>query len=243
MLTVSNISFAREIPILKNVEFELAKGEILVVLGPSGSGKTSLLRCLNRLESIDAGAVFLNEINIQTLPVMELRRKIGLVFQTAALIPGTVKENIRIGPALSGKDFQDDACHSLLARMGLSRDYLSRDVETLSVGERQRTALAQALANEPEVLLLDEPTSALDPTAVHTIETLIKTLYRDLNTATILVTHNLEQAKRFNARTLVLVDGEVFAEGNIHDLMESDENLPLMKFFAGRMDRDQLQGP
>lgn len=243
MLTVSNISFSRGKPILKSVSFGLAKGEILVVLGPSGSGKTSLLRCLNRLESIDAGEIFLNEINIQSLPVMELRGKIGLVFQTAALIPGTVKENICIGPTLSGKDFPDDACHSLLARVGLSREYLSRDVETLSVGERQRTALAQTLANEPEVLLLDEPTSALDPTAVLTIESLIQSLHRDLNAATILVTHNLEQAKRFNARTLVLVEGEVFAEGNIHDLMKSDKNPLLMKFFEGRMDQDPLRNP
>ena len=236
MLTVSDISFTRENPILRNVSFELAQGEILVVLGPSGSGKTSLLRCLNRLESIDAGEVFLNGENIETPPVMELRRKIGLVFQTSALIPGTVKENIGIGPALAGKDFPDTNCHSLLAQVGLAHEHLTRNADALSVGERQRVALAQVLANEPDVLLLDEPTSALDPTAVLTIETLIQSLHRKLNTATVLVTHNLEQAKRFNARTLVLIDGEVFAEGNIHELMESEKSPLLTKFFEGRMD-------
>ncbi len=243
MLTVSNISFSRENPILKSVTFELARGEILVVLGPSGSGKTSLLRCLNRLESIDAGEIFLNETNIETLPVMELRRKIGLVFQTPALIPDTVKENIGVGSALAGDDFSDTACHSLLARVGLGNEYFHRNADSLSVGERQRVALAQVLANEPDVLLLDEPTSALDPTAILTVETLIQSLHRELNTATVLVTHNLEQAKRFNARTLVLIDGEVFAEGNIRELMESEKNPLLIKFFEGRMDQDPTKKP
>ncbi len=125
--------------------------------------------------------------------------------------------------------------------MGLGKEYSNRDADALSVGERQRVGLAQVLANEPEILLLDEPTSALDPTAVLTVETLIQSLHQQLNTVTVLVTHNLEQAKRFNARTLVLIDGEVFAEGNIHELMKSEKNPLLTKFFQGRMDQDPSQ--
>lgn len=239
VLNVANISLAREKPVLRNVSFELARGEILVVLGPSGSGKTSLLRCLNRLESVDSGRVLLDGKDTRDLPAMELRRRVGLVFQTPALIPGTVEENVRAGPRLAGEDLAKDACLSLLGRVGLADRYLGRSAETLSVGERQRVALAQVLANAPEVLLLDEPTSALDPTAVLTVETLIQSLHRELNTATVIVTHNLDQARRFGARTLVLDDGKVLGVGPFGELMRSDRDSTLMKFFEGRMDRDE----
>jgi putative ABC transport system ATP-binding protein len=126
--------------------------------------------------------------------------------------------------------------------VGLESEYCGRNVETLSLGERQRVALAQVLANEPDILLLDEPTSALDPTAILVVETLIQSLHNKLNTAMVLVTHNLEQAKRFNARTLVLADGEVLAEGNIRKLMESNANPKLIQFFEGRMESNELKG-
>ena len=242
MLTVANISLVKEKHILKNVSFELACGEILVLLGPSGAGKTSLLRCLNRLDSLDSGNVFLDGTDTRAFPITELRRRIGLIFQAPALIPDTVKKNVCVGPRLAGKNISDEACQSLLSRVGLESEYCGRNVETLSFGERQRVALAQVLANEPDILLLDEPTSALDPTAILVVETLIQSLHNKLNTAMVLVTHNLEQAKRFNARTLVLADGEVLAEGNICKLMESNANPKLIQFFEGRMESNELKG-
>jgi len=243
MLTVTNISLVKEKHILKNVSFELARGEIFVLLGPSGAGKTSLLRCLNRLNSLDSGNVFLDGTDTQALPVTELRRRIGLTFQVPALIPDTVKQNICVGPRLAGKDISDEACRSLLSQVGLKSEYCGSNVGTLSFGERQRVALAQALANEPDILLLDEPTSALDPTATLVVEALIQSLHNKLNTAMVLVTHNLEQAKRFNAHTLVLADGEVLAEGNICKLMESNTNPKLIQFFEGRMESNEPKGP
>jgi len=243
MLTVENISLVKEKHILKNVSFELARGEILVLLGPSGAGKTSLLRCLNRLDSLDSGNVFLDGTDTRALPVTELRRRIGLIFQAPALIPGTVKKNVCAGPRLAGRDISDEACRSLLSQVGLKSEYCGRNVEILSLGERQRVALAQVLANEPDILLLDEPTSALDPTAILVVEALIQSLHNKLNTAMVLVTHNLEQAKRFNAHTLVLADGEVLAEGNICKLMESNTNPKLMQFFEGRMESNEPKGP
>jgi len=243
MLTVENISLVKEKHILKNVSFELARGEILVLLGPSGAGKTSLLRCLNRLDSLDSGNVFLDGTDTRALPVTELRRRIGLIFQAPALIPGTVKKNVCTGPRLAGRDISDEACRSLLSQVGLKSEYCGRNVEILSLGERQRVALAQVLANEPDILLLDEPTSALDPTATLVVEALIQSLHNKLNTAMVLVTHNLEQAKRFNAHTLVLADGEVLAEGNICKLMESNTNPKLMQFFEGRMESNEPKGP
>jgi putative ABC transport system ATP-binding protein len=243
MLTVENISLVKEKHILKNVSFELARGEILVLLGPSGAGKTSLLRCLNRLDSLDSGNVFLDGTDTRALPVTELRRRIGLIFQAPALIPGTVKKNVCAGPRLAGRDISDEACRSLLSQVGLKSEYCGRNVEILSLGERQRVALAQVLANEPDILLLDEPTSALDPTATLVVEALIQSLHNKLNTAMVLVTHNLEQAKRFNAHTLVLADGEVLAEGNIRKLMESNANPKLIQFFEGRMESNEPKGP
>ena len=243
MLTVENISLVKEKHILKNVSFELARSEILVLLGPSGAGKTSLLRCLNRLDSLDSGNVFLDGTDTRALPATELRRRIGLIFQAPALIPDTVKKNVCAGPRLAGKDISDEACRSLLSQVGLKSEYCGRNVETLSFGERQRVALAQVLANEPDILLLDEPTSALDPTSILAVEALIQSLHNKLNMAMVLVTHNLEQAKRFNAHTLVLADGEVLAEGNIRKLMESNTNPKLMQFFEGRMDSDEPKGP
>lgn len=243
LLKVRGISLNKGKSILKNISLEVGRGEILTVLGPSGAGKTSLLRCLNRLETIDGGEIFLDGKDTRTIEIPELRRRMGMVFQTPALSPGSVKENIRIGPKLRKVELSCEECLSLLGKVGLGSNFLNRQVETLSVGEQQRVSLAQVLANRPSVLLMDEPTSALDPTAVLTIENLIKTIHRDLKTATLLVTHNVDQALRFDAQTLVMVGGEALARGNIRDLMNSTDNETLKKFFQGRMDRNPSESP
>jgi putative ABC transport system ATP-binding protein len=229
--------------ILRDVSFTLRRGEILTVLGPSGSGKTSLLRCLNRLETIDVGGeILLDGRDIHTLPVTDLRRRVGMVFQIPALLPGTVDENLRIGPELSGLSvvprqpgqtpmLAESA--ELMAKVGLDPGWLRRPASELSVGEKQRLALAQVLANQPEVLLLDEPTSALDPTSMLKIEGLIRAVHDEFRTATVVVTHNVEQAKRFNGETLVLVSGRVVACGNIHSLLANTDDPALGKFFRG----------
>lgn len=236
LLRVSNIFLAKDKPILNGVSFELKFGEILVALGPSGAGKSSLLRCLNRLETIDSGEIFLDGRETRTIGTVELRRRVGMVFQTPALTPMTVREIVRMGPDLRGQTLAEDECEFLIREVGLGTDFLNRPAETLSVGERQRLAFAQTLANRPEVLLLDEPTSALDQTAVLKIENLIKTIHQDLKTGTLLVTHNVHQALRFNAQTLVMVDGKIVAQGNIQDLTRDAGNETAQKFFRGELD-------
>jgi putative ABC transport system ATP-binding protein len=235
MLRVSNLTLTRDKPILKDLSFEVKPGEMLAVLGPSGAGKSSLLRCLNRLDPADSGEVFLNGAEVQSLDILELRRRMGMVFQTPALIPDTVAANVGLGPSLRHETVSESEIQELLKQVGLPAEIMTRQVETLSVGEQQRVAFAQVLANKPDVLLLDEPTSALDPTAALTIENLIKGIHSRLHTATVLVTHDIPQAIRFNTDTIVMVEGEILARGNIQNLVNDTSNATLQKFFKGEL--------
>ncbi len=234
MLRVSNLSLTRDKAILKDLSFEVAPGQMLTVLGPSGAGKSSLLRCLNRLDTPDSGEVFLNGAEVKSLDILDVRRRMGMVFQTPALIPDTVQANVGLGPSLRHETVSESDIRELLRQVGLNDNFMTRQVETLSVGEQQRVAFAQVLANQPDVLLLDEPTSALDPTAALTIENLIADIHSRLYTATVLVTHDIPQAIRFNTETLVIVGGAVLARGNIRDLVNDTGNTTLQKFFTGQ---------
>lgn len=238
MLRVSNLSLTKGKPILKDLSFEVEPGQMLTVLGPSGAGKSSLLRCLNRLNPADTGEVFLNGTEVRSMDILDLRRRMGMVFQTPALIPDTVAVNVGLGPSLRHQTVSESEIQELLKQVGLPPELMTRQVETLSVGEQQRVAFAQVLANQPDVLLLDEPTSALDPTAALTIENLIKDIHSRLHTVTILVTHDIPQAIRFNTETMVLVDGSVLARGNIQDLVNDTSNATLQKFFKGELSHD-----
>ncbi len=169
------------------------------------------------------------------LDVCSLRRRIGMVFQTPTLLPGTVEDNIGMGPRLEGKAVLQSEIEKLAAEVGLDNRLLTRKSESLSVGEQQRVAFAQTLANHPDVLMLDEPTSALDPTAVLTIEKLILTIHRELKRTIIMVTHNVQQALRLKAQTLVLMNGKVLAQGPIEELVEDQTNETLARFFQGQL--------
>jgi len=188
---------------------------------------------------VSTGTIHLEGRDTGSMEATDLRRRIGMVFQSPALLPLTVRGNIELGPKLHKQPFSDQDCESLIQKVGLPLTYLNRQTETLSVGEQQRVALAQALANEPRILMLDEPTSALDPTAVSTIERLVQSLHKELETAILWVTHDIAQAVRFNARTLVLIDGEILAQGNIRELMESSDNDTLQKFFQGKLEKER----
>jgi putative ABC transport system ATP-binding protein len=209
LLQVNNLTLNLGRPILNNISFRIDRGDILTLLGPSGAGKSSLLRCLNRLMTPDQGDIFLSGKNICALDITELRRKIGMVFQVPSLLPGTVRENIGLGPKLNRRPLSEQECESLIDEVGLGQKFLDRQVELLSTGERQRVAFAQVLANNPQVLLLDEPTSALDPDATQTIEHLIQKLHREKNLGILMVTHDLSQAKRFECEPLVLGNGNL----------------------------------
>ena len=198
--------------LVDHVSFTVYPRDLLAVLGPSGAGKSSLLRMLNRLDEPTAGTVYLHHRSYREIPPRDLRRRVGFVSQRSYLFPGTVGENLCFGPEQCGSTLQEEEVAALLEAVGLV-GYGERNVATLSGGEVQRVAVARALANQPEVLLLDEPTSALDKAARAGVEWHIQRVIGEWGLACVMVTHDEEQARRMAGVALVLGEGRVEAMG------------------------------
>lgn len=192
--------------VLHDIGFRVAPGECFTILGPSGSGKTSLLRLCNRLDDADTGEILLDGSLLAALDPVQVRRRVGMVFQTPVMLGGTVADNITYGASLAGHNINPDV---LLGQVGLNPDLANRNADELSLGQQQRVGLARALANEPEILLLDEPTSGLDIASSRRILKLISTLRQDLGITVIFVTHLLEQAEHLADRVALLADGRL----------------------------------
>jgi putative ABC transport system ATP-binding protein len=186
------------------------------VAGPSGSGKSTLLRLLNRLADPESGVVRYRGDDVRERDPLALRREIGLVPQLPALVPGTVEDNIRFAADL-GERSPD--VRRLLDLAGLGASFADRDAARLSVGEQQRAMLARALALEPRVLLLDEPTSALDATARGAVEATLLDLRERLDVSTVLVTHDLAQARRLAHHVVQLESGRLVGAGAASELL------------------------
>ena len=172
------------------------------------------------------------------IPVQTLRRRIGMVFQTAALFEGTVLDNVLYGPRLQGAQLGGGFASELLERVGLPREFAAKPVAELSGGEAQRVSLARALANRPEVLLLDEPTASLDPTASAQVERLLLQLATETELTFLFVTHNLDQARRVGDRGLLLVDGRVVEQGPLAAILADPETEAMRLFIEGRLTGD-----
>jgi ABC-type phosphate transport system ATPase subunit len=147
--------------------------------------------------------------DIRALDVTELRCRVGFVFQKTAVFAGSVADNIAFGPMLKNQTLSRERLRTLMKMVALDDAFLDKDAGELSGGQEQRMAIARALANEPEVILLDEPTSALDPIATHQVEDTLQALRRDLNLTLIWVSHAVEQARRVSDRVLLLDEGRV----------------------------------
>jgi putative ABC transport system ATP-binding protein len=210
--------------IVHDVSFEVARGEVLAITGPSGSGKSSVLRLLNRLDEPSSGTVYLDGLDYRRIPPRDLRRRVGMVTQTAFLFPGTVADNVRYGPRQQGKELPDDAVADLLERVGLP-GMASAEAGHLSGGEAQRLSLARALANSPAALLLDEPTSALDEASKHAIEELILNIVRESGLTCVMVTHDVAQAARVAARAVVLRAGRIARTGSVQEVLDAEGDL------------------
>lgn len=201
---------------MRGIDAGFAAGKATAIVGPSGAGKTSLLRCLNRLEEPDEGRVLLHGLDVRSMAPTDLRRRVGMVFQTPVLFEGTVETNVVYGLEDVTRDDLSWAMHEA----GLKDDLLERDASALSVGQAQRACIARCLIRKPEVLLMDEPTSALDKDAAARVEGLVTTL-AEHGLTIVLVTHNLDQARRVAHHALLLVDGAVRASGSPSDIEDA----------------------
>ncbi|NDY81917.1 amino acid ABC transporter ATP-binding protein [Orrella sp. NBD-18] len=209
--------------VLKGIDFEVKKSEVVVVIGPSGSGKSTLLRCCNGLEVAQSGIIDIcgerlldHGKMIEEPKLNKLRMRVGMVFQSFNLFPHlTVLENVTVGPrTLLGlnKVEAGERASSLLAKVGLS-EKLSAMPASLSGGQKQRVAIARALAMEPEVMLFDEPTSALDPELVGEVLSVMKLLAREGMTMMV-VTHEMGFAREVADRVAVMDAGIVIESGS-----------------------------
>ncbi len=203
--------------VLRDATLTLPRGASCVA-GPSGSGKSSLLRLLNRLVDPDSGRVRYGGRDVRELDPLELRREVSLVPQLPALLDGTVEDNIRFAAQLAGREPDPGR---LLGLAGLDASFADRSAERLSVGEQQRAMLARALAGEPDVMLLDEPTSALDLEARGAVEATLLHLRERVDVSLVLVTHDLEQARRMSDWVVRLDDGRVTAQGAAGELLSA----------------------
>jgi putative ABC transport system ATP-binding protein len=219
LFELQNVSYSRAGKlVLRDLNAGLPVGASSVV-GPSGSGKSTLLRLLNRLADPDEGRVVYEGTDVRERDPLELRREVSLVPQLPALIDGTVHDNVAYGPRLAGHSFDARSCLELA---GLDPDFEDRDAAKLSVGEQQRVMLARALALEPRVLLLDEPTSALDRAARDAVEATLQDLRARTSISTVVVTHDMDQARRLAEYVVRIEGGRVTAQGPIDEVLDEE---------------------
>lgn len=219
LLSIKNLhkEFGRNI-ILKSINLELNKGEVIVIIGPSGCGKSTLLRCLNGLEDIQGGEIYLGGKLLQknAKDISSMRQKIGMVFQSYDLFPHkTVLENILLAPVKVQKRKRAETeaeAMELLERVGLA-DRKNDYPRQLSGGQKQRIAIVRALIMHPEVLLLDEITAALDPEMVHEVLQVVLDLAKSGSTM-LIVTHEMTFAKAIADRVLFFEHGEIVEESH-----------------------------
>ena len=209
--------------IVNDISLDVNAGDLLGIVGPSGAGKSSLLRLLNRLDEPTSGTVLLEGKDYREIPTRELRRSVGMVMQRPFVFPGTVAENLRFGPRQQGRTLGDEEIEQLLRGVGLA-GYAAEDVSHLSGGEAQRVCFARALANQPKVLLLDEPTSALDEAAKFDVEAVIRKV-SEQGVTTVLVTHDLRQARRLVQRVAQLQTGKLLRIGNVSEVLNVETSL------------------
>jgi len=217
--------------ILTGVDALVPDGEVTAVVGPSGAGKSTLLRAINRLIEPTSGEVYLDGQPTRSLDPLELRRRVGMVFQIPALFGGSVEEAVLYGACLSGKDAD---LGRLLEMVELDVSLAGRDPQALSVGQQQRVSIARTLALEPEALLLDEPTSALDEAARRRIEELVRDLNTRLGLTMVFVSHDLAQVERVADRVVVLAEGRSKGTWDREDFF-SNAGERARRFIAGRL--------
>ncbi|WP_142434939.1 amino acid ABC transporter ATP-binding protein [Enterococcus gallinarum] len=222
--------------VLKGINTEIKKGEVVVVIGPSGSGKSTFLRCLNLLEEPTSGNIYFKgtDITDKKNDIYQMREKLGMVFQNFNLFPNlTVMDNITLSPIKVKKMSKEDARkigEKLLTDVGLP-DKAKAYPQSLSGGQMQRIAIARALAMQPEVMLFDEPTSALDPEIVGEVLSVMQRLAQEGMTM-VIVTHEMGFAKEVGDRVLFMDQGVIMEEGTPAQIFDAPQNPRTIDFLA-----------
>ncbi len=237
LIKVENLkkSFGK-IDVLKGIDTEIKKGEVVCIIGPSGSGKSTFLRCLNLLEEPTDGHIYFENTDI-TNPKTNInvhRQKMGMVFQQFNLFPHmTVLKNMTISPikvlGLSKKEAEERAM-KLLERVGLA-DRANAYPSQLSGGQKQRVAIVRALCMQPEVMLFDEPTSALDPEMVGEVLEVMKSLAHEGMTMAV-VTHEMGFAREVADRVFFIDEGIIMEEGSPDEIFSNPKSLRLKDFLS-----------
>ena len=228
----------KHVEVLRGINIDICKGDVVAVIGPSGSGKSTFLRCLNLLEEPTGGQIVFEGVDITSkeTKIDQMRQKIGMVFQQFNLFTNmTVLDNVSAGPVLV-KGMKRDEAHklaqSLLERVGLGDRGGAYPIQ-LSGGQQQRVAIARALAMQPDVMLFDEPTSALDPEMVHEVLDVIQQLAREGMTM-VVVTHEMGFAREVANRVVFIDEGIIMEEAAPAEFFGSPKN-PRLKDFLGKV--------
>jgi phosphate transport system ATP-binding protein len=231
---------------IKDVSLDIGRNAVIAMIGPSGCGKSTFLRCLNRMnDTIEgarvAGAITLDgrDIHDKRQDVVQLRARVGMVFQKPNPFPKSIYENVAYGPRIhglvTGRADLDERVQTSLMKAGLweeVKDRLEHPGTSLSGGQQQRLCIARAIAVDPEVILMDEPCSALDPIATARIEDLIDELRQ--NFTIVIVTHNMQQAARVSQRTAYFHLGDLIEVGETDQIFTNPRHKLTEDYITGR---------
>ncbi len=237
MVKVTNVhKHFGSLHVLKGISLEVARGEVVVIIGPSGSGKSTMLRCLNYLEPVQSGEIWIDGIRLDhhKTNIRQVRAEVGMVFQSFNLFPHlTALRNVMLAPLVVRKRPEPEVRRealALLAKVGL-QDKTDAFPSQLSGGQQQRVAIARALCMQPKLMLFDEVTSALDPELVREVLDVMKQLARDGMTM-VVVTHEMGFAREVADRVIFMDEGRIVEQGKPADIFDRPQNQRTREFLG-----------